>query len=154
MSAVVRILASEDWVCPVDGITKFYDSWHEERVGGKLHQGVDLIGFRGARLRAPVNGRVEFYWDTIGGRSFRLYADNGDYYFGTHLLRFGSPGRVEAGDPVGQMGSSGNATGTHLHFEYHPGGRGNQVNPYPIVNAHCHDRIPIDVPLDHATNGG
>lgn len=150
MSAVVRILASDDWVCPVDGTIKFYDSWHEVRASGKLHKGVDLIGFRGSRLRAPVDGRIEFYWDTVGGRSFSLYADNGDHYFGTHLLRFGSPGRVQAGDPIGQMGSSGNATGTHLHFEYHPGGRGNQVNPYPITDAHCGDRLPIDVPLDHA----
>ncbi|SVA98427.1 uncharacterized protein METZ01_LOCUS151281, partial [marine metagenome] len=44
MSAVVRILASDDWVCPVDGTIKFYDSWHEVRASGKPHQGVDLIG--------------------------------------------------------------------------------------------------------------
>ena len=153
MSAVVRILANDDWVCPVDGTIKFYDSWHEVRASGKPHQGVDLIGFRGARLRAPVDGRIQFYWDTVGGRSFSLHGDNGDYYFGTHLLRFGSPGRVKAGDPIGQVGSGGNATGNHLHFEYHPAGRGNQVNPYQIVDAHCGDRLPIDVPLDHAANG-
>lgn len=149
MSAVVRIVTTDDWVCPVEGTVKFYDSWLEVRSGGKLHMGVDIIGFRGARLRAPVDGRVTFYWDTVGGRSFNLYADNGDYYFGTHLLRFGSPGRVKAGDPIGQLGAGGNATGNHLHFEYHPGGRGNDVNPYPIVDVHCDNRLPIDVPLDH-----
>ena len=150
MSAVVRIATSNNWVCPVEGTVKFYDSWHEVRSSGKLHMGVDLIGFRGSRLRAPVDGRITFYWDTVGGRSFSLYADNGDYYFGTHLLRFGSPGRVKAGDPIGQLGAGGNATGNHLHFEYHPEGRGNHVNPYPIVDAHCGDRLPIDVPLDHS----
>ena len=33
--------------------------------------------------------------------------------------------------------------GVHLHFEYHPGGRENPVNAYPIVDAHCTDRIPM-----------
>jgi murein DD-endopeptidase MepM/ murein hydrolase activator NlpD len=31
---------------------------------------------------------------------------------------------VHAGDPLGQVGSEGNATGCHLHFEVHPTGGG------------------------------
>jgi murein DD-endopeptidase MepM/ murein hydrolase activator NlpD len=29
---------------------------------------------------------------------------------------------VHAGDPLGQVGQEGNATGCHLHFEVHPTG--------------------------------
>jgi hypothetical protein len=36
---------------------------------------------------------------------------------------------------IGYMGDSGNAQGVHLHFEYHPGGAQNAVNPYPLVDA-------------------
>jgi murein DD-endopeptidase MepM/ murein hydrolase activator NlpD len=31
---------------------------------------------------------------------------------------------VEAGEPVGLVGSEGNSTGCHLHFEVHPSGGG------------------------------
>ena len=146
-SAVVRLATSPDWVCPVETRTKFYDSWLERRSGGRKHEGVDLVGLRHDPILAPVDGVVIRRWDTLGGRSFDLVAANGDYYFGTHLSRFGADGEVRAGDVIGYMGDDGNAKGVHLHFEYHPGGKHNPVNPYPIVDAHCTNRTDIDVSL-------
>ena len=151
IEAIMKVINSKDWVCPVSNVVKFYDSWNEKRPRG-IHRGVDLVGFHGANLYAPVDGEISFFWDTVGGRSFRLTNENGDYYFGTHLHRFGKKsGKVSAGDVIGQLGAGGNATGPHLHFEFHPGplGQGNGVNPYQIVNRHCTDRIPIDMPLNH-----
>ena len=146
-SAVVRLATSPDWVCPVETRTKFYDSWLERRSGGREHEGVDLVGLRHDPILAPVDGVVIRRWDTLGGRSFDLVAANGDYYFGTHLSRFGADGEVRAGDVIGYMGDDGNAKGVHLHFEYHPGGKHNPVNPYPIVDAHCTNRVDINVSL-------
>jgi hypothetical protein len=39
-----------------------------------------------------------------------------------------------------------------LHFEFHAGptGRGNEVNPYQLVNRRCTDRIPMEMPLNHS----
>ena len=146
-SAVVRVATSSDWVCPVETRTKFYDSWLERRSGGREHEGVDLVGLRHDPILAPVDGVVTQRWDTLGGRSFDLVAANGDYYFGTHMSRFGADGEVQAGEVIGYMGDGGNAKGVHLHFEYHPGGKHNPVNPYPIVDAHCTNRVDINVSL-------
>ena len=136
-SAVVRVVNSTDWLCPVVGETRFHDSWGEPRSGGRTHEGVDIAAPSNTPIVAPVPGRVSYRWDSIGGRSFDLVADNGDYYFGTHLRRFGIEGRVAAGDNIGFVGSDGNADANLLHLEYHPGGRGNPVNPYPLAYAHC-----------------
>ena len=38
---------------------------------------------------------------------------------------------------IGYVGRTGNAGGYHLHFEYHPGGKGNSINPFFLVDAHC-----------------
>ena len=146
-SAVVRLATSSDWVCPVGTRTKFYDSWLERRSGGREHEGVDLVGLRHDPILAPVDGVVTRRWDTLGGRSFDLVAANGDYYFGTHMSRFGADGEVQAGEVIGYMGDGGNAKGVYLHFEYHPGGKHNPVNPYPIVDAHCTNRVDINVSL-------
>ena len=148
---IMELANSEDWVCPVANTVKFYDSWNEKRPRG-IHRGVDLVGFHGADLYAPVDGEITFFWDSVGGKSFRIIAENGDYYFGTHLYRYGKKsGKVSAGDVIGQLGAGGNATGPHLHFEFHPGpvGKGNGVNPYQIVNRRCTNRIPMEMPLNH-----
>lgn len=142
-SAVVRHATSTNWLCPVPGRIKFRDSWHEPRSGNRVHEGVDLVGLRGQPVVAPVDGVVSHRWDSIGGWSFDLVAPDGDYWFGTHLSGLGKSGEVEAGDVIGFLGDTGNAKGVHLHFEYHPGGRENPVNAYPIVDAHCTDRVAM-----------
>jgi murein DD-endopeptidase MepM/ murein hydrolase activator NlpD len=108
---------------------------------------VDLVGKRHDPILAPVAGAVSYRWDSVGGRSFDLVAADGDYYYGAHLSAYGREGEVEAGDVIGYMGDSGNAQGVHLHFEYHPGGAQNAVNPYPLTDAHCTDRAGSNVSL-------
>jgi murein DD-endopeptidase MepM/ murein hydrolase activator NlpD len=108
---------------------------------------VDIFGKRHDPLLAPGDGVVSYRWDSVGGRSFDLVAADGDYYYGAHLSAYGREGEVEAGDVIGYMGDSGNAQGVHLHFEYHPGGAQNAVNPYPLVDAHCTDRAGSNVSL-------
>jgi murein DD-endopeptidase MepM/ murein hydrolase activator NlpD len=136
-SAMIRKVASSDWVCPVDGEMEFRDSWGEPRSGGRKHDGVDIVARSRTPLLAPEAGTVTFRWDSIGGRSFDLVTADGDYYFGTHLRSYGTEGEVEAGEVIGYVGRTGNAAGYHLHFEYHPGGKGNSVNPFFLIDTHC-----------------
>ncbi len=124
--------------CPVNGPHEFVDSWGFARSGGRRHKGVDMLADAGTELVAPVSGQVEHATNNLGGRVFRLVDDNGNYYYGAHLSAFGKEGRVLAGEVIGYVGDSGNAAGiNHLHFEMHPGGRGNPVNPFVDTATVC-----------------
>jgi peptidoglycan LD-endopeptidase LytH len=107
---------------------------------GRRHQGVDMMAARGVPTVAPVSGRVEHRGNSLGGLSWHVYGDDGNYYYGTHLSAYANQGAgwVAAGTVIGYVGDTGNAAGNpHLHFEIHRGGRGNPINPYPTVRAHC-----------------
>jgi murein DD-endopeptidase MepM/ murein hydrolase activator NlpD len=125
--------------CPVDGPHNFIDSWGFSRSGGRRHKGVDIMADVGVPIVSPVNGTVSYRSNRVGGRSFHLYDEFGNYFYGTHLSAYGDvEGEVRAGQVIGFVGDDGNAAGIpHLHFEIHPGRRGNQINPFPDTAAVC-----------------
>lgn len=124
--------------CPVNGSHEFVNSWGFARSGGRRHKGVDMLADAGTEIVAPVAGEVEHATNSLGGRVFRLVDDTGNYFYGAHLASFGKQGRVAAGEVIGYVGDSGNAAGiNHLHFEIHPGGRGNPVNPFVDTASVC-----------------
>lgn len=126
------------FVCPVQGVSVFTDTFGAPRSGGRTHAGVDMLAKTGTPAVAPVSGVVTHRFNSTGGHSYHLEGDDGNYYYGTHLSAYGQAGRVSAGTVIGYVGDSGNAAGIpHLHFEIHRGGRGNVINPYPTVKAAC-----------------
>ena len=128
------------WVCPLAGPFSHFDDFGDPRHYGGWHKGNDLIAPTGTPVLAVESGRVEHRANRIGGNSAYLFADSGNYYYNTHLSAYENVGVgwVPAGAVIGYVGDSGNAAGLpHLHFEYHLGGRGNHINPYPIVHEAC-----------------
>jgi murein DD-endopeptidase MepM/ murein hydrolase activator NlpD len=93
---------------------------------------------RGTPVVNPVSGNVSTRGDALGGLSMHVQGDDGNYYYGTHLDSYsGATGHLPAGTVIGYVGDTGNAQGTHLHFEIHIGGYGNAINPYPTVARYC-----------------
>jgi murein DD-endopeptidase MepM/ murein hydrolase activator NlpD len=124
---------------PMTGKCSFTDSWHAPRPGGRLHEGVDIIGARGLPLVAVKDGVITKLVtnQTLSGNAIRLTIADGTYFYYAHLDAFAEGitvgTAVTAGQVIGYNGSTGSTT-PHLHFEVHPRG-GEAVNPYPFVKA-------------------
>lgn len=133
------VIASGEWVCPVQGPHAFSNDWGQPRSGGRRHQGNDILAARGTPVVANVSGVVNRHTSSLGGLSYYLRGSDGVTYYGAHLQSYSSAvGSVSAGTVIGYVGTSGNASGgpPHLHFEMHPGG-GGAVNPYPTLSKYC-----------------
>lgn len=128
---------STGFVCPVPG-AGFFNDFGFARSAGRFHEGNDLFAPHGSEVLASVGGHLEQHEGPIGGLQFRLRADDGTTYIGTHLSGFAASGRVAAGQVIGHVGDTGNAAGSrpHLHFEIIPEG-GGPINPYPLLEEAC-----------------
>ena len=129
-------------VFPVQGPCSFGDSYGAPRSGGRKHEGVDVIAKAGQWVYAAKDGTLtKRYLDAPGslsGNGWRLTAFDGTYFFYAHLSAFAAGlsvgSQVKAGQIIGQVGKTGDASISHLHFEVHPKG-GTSVNPTPMVKA-------------------
>lgn len=130
--------------CPVAGAVSFIDTWGAPRSGGRGHQGVDMMAARGTPVAAIFDGTISRTGSgsSLGGITIWMRSTSGDSFYYAHLDAIAggisSGTSVAAGQIIGTVGSTGNASPSypHLHFEYHPGG-GGAVNPYPLVRGIC-----------------
>jgi murein DD-endopeptidase MepM/ murein hydrolase activator NlpD len=138
VAAPTGTIPGPPWQCPIPSGSSFTDTYGQARSGGRRHLGVDMSAPIGTPTVAMVAGDVTYGRDSLGGLSWYLDGDDGNWYYGTHLSRFGPrEGHVEPREVIGYVGQSGNASTPHLHLEIHIGGRGNPVNPYPTVAKYC-----------------
>lgn len=87
---------------------------------GTLHAGIDIANGIGTPIRAAKAGTIILAgWN--GGYGNSIVIDHGGglstLYGHMTRLRASDGQRVSAGDLIGDMGSTGNSTGSHLHFE-------------------------------------
>lgn len=131
--------SGHQWVCPTGNAqVGFGNSFVPQTPGGGYyHNGIDMIGKRGTPLVAVVDGVAQARTNGPGGNVVFFYGDDGVFYYYAHLEAWGTLGRVSKGTVVGYMGMTGHAGTWHLHFEMHPGGVGNPVNPYNKLRQYC-----------------
>jgi murein DD-endopeptidase MepM/ murein hydrolase activator NlpD len=126
------------YVCPVDGPTAYGDTFgmvHHHKNWTHKHQGNDMMAALGTPVVAPFDGYATNGSQTNAGIYVKVTGAEGFVYM-MHLQRLGKLGAVEEGDVVGYVGTTGNASSPHVHFEWHPG-NGAAVDPYPQLNEVC-----------------
>jgi LysM repeat protein len=125
--------------CPVAGHHTIVHNWLAPRPGGRRHLGNDVFADRGTTVIANVSGALKHVSGATAGRAYYLTGDDGTTYYGAHLASYiAGAGRVEAGQAIGRVGSTGNAAGLspHLHFSVQPGG-GAAVDSWPYLQRVC-----------------
>ncbi len=108
--------------------------WHPVLSKWRSHKGVDYAAKRGTPIRASGDGKIKFA-GTKGGYGRTIIIQHGGRYttvYG-HLHRYAKGSRsgkkVKQGQIIGYVGSSGLATGPHLHYEF----RVNGVHRNPLT---------------------
>lgn len=105
---------------------------------GRFHHGIDIRAPGGTPIHAAHDGKVTYSgWRGGYGRMIVVEDDSGDfltYYAHCQSLDVESGDRVRRGQKIGNVGSSGKATGSHLHFEYRLSS-GRSLNPMEKLEA-------------------
>ncbi len=90
------------------------------RKGG-VHRGVDILAPDGTDVRASEYGLVLYAGDELRGYGNVIVLDHGEgittLYAHLSAFRVKSGDAVAAGQVIGAVGRTGNATTSHLHFE-------------------------------------
>ena len=123
---------------PIDGarISSRYGMRRHPILGySRMHRGTDFAAPTGTPIYAAGSGTIEFLGRNGGyGRHIRLRHVGSLKTSYSHMSRYarglGRGSRVQQGQIIGYVGTSGRSTGPHLHYEVLMEGR--QVNPMTL----------------------
>ncbi|MDJ0881805.1 MAG: peptidoglycan DD-metalloendopeptidase family protein [Gammaproteobacteria bacterium] len=120
--------------------------WHPVLSKWRSHKGVDYAAPRGTPIRASGDGKIKFK-GTKGGYGKTVFIQHGSKYTTVyaHMSRYAKGARkgksVKQGQVIGYVGSTGLASGPHLHYEF----RVNGVHRNPLTV-----KLPAAEPIDKA----
>jgi peptidoglycan LD-endopeptidase LytH len=123
------------------------DNFEEMRGGSRRHEAIDILAPRGTPVVAVDDGKVaKIFTSKQGGLTvYQFDRDDTHAYYYAHLDRYADNLKegmfLRRGDPIGFVGTSGNAPPNtpHLHFAMFELGpekhwwEGTAINPYPFL---------------------
>jgi len=143
-------------IIPVEGVVaaQLVDTWGQARSEGRKHEGIDIMARLGTPVRATAAGRIaKLFVSKRGGITvYQLDQTGRVIYYYAHLSAYAAGLKegddIRQGQLIAYVGSTGNATTPHLHFEIqrtgadHQWWRGTAFNPYmPLRTAHLSPEI-------------
>jgi murein DD-endopeptidase MepM/ murein hydrolase activator NlpD len=137
-----QAVAAAAWAHPLPGACRppYGGGQYLAPRSGYQHQGIDLGGIEhlpvGTPVRAVAAGTVTYAgYSGNAGNQVQVDHGNGVRSKTNHLSSFAvwSGQHVSAGQPLGGMGATGNASGAHAHIEVWQGG--SHVDPVAFLRA-------------------
>ena len=120
---------------PVTGtVTSRYGEREATNIISANHQGIDIGANMGTPIYAAMEGTVKVSSEE-GEYGKHIDITNGDVltrYAHCSKLLVKEGEKVKQGEKIAEVGSTGNSTGPHLHFEIRRGNRA--INPESIMN--------------------
>lgn len=129
---VGAVITSGSW--PAPGVTRISSPYgyriHPIFGTRKMHTGIDIAGPMGSSITSYDDGKVIFSgWQNGYGNTVMVQHNDGKVTLYAHnsqnMVKVGQT--VKKGQLIAKMGSTGNSTGSHLHFEIRI--NGSHVNP-------------------------
>lgn len=124
-------ISAAGFICPLaSGSYKVTSYWGD----GRGHKGMDLCASKGTPIYAAASGTVTFSgWN--GGYGYSVVIDHGNglttRYAHASALYVTKGQKVNQGQSIAAVGTTGDSTGNHLHFEVMI--NGTRVNPAPYI---------------------
>jgi murein DD-endopeptidase MepM/ murein hydrolase activator NlpD len=122
--------SKDDLFLPVKGIV----TSEFGKRDGRPHKGIDIAADNGDPIYAVLDGKV-VYAGTQRGYGNVVIIEHDDLIMTVYahnesnLVRLGE--KVKKGQPIATVGSTGNSTAPHLHFEYRV--KGKAINPREVL---------------------
>ncbi|MBS9384492.1 MAG: M23 family metallopeptidase [Dolichospermum sp. BR01] len=114
------------------------------------HEGIDIAGAKGTPILAAAAGTVvKAGWDDWGLGNFieiKHFNGNVTVYGHNSRLLVSKGQQVKQGQIIAEMGSTGNSTAPHLHFEFYVDGR-LASNPLSLLPSATIPKTPVNKPI-------
>jgi len=122
---------------PVNGAVTSFFGWRRDpfnKSRRQLHNGIDIKSSTGTPVRAAMAGRVSAVgFDNVFG-NYVLISHNSGYrtlYGHMSVIRTKTGSYVAQGERIGDVGNTGQSTGSHLHFTVYK--NGTATNPRVLL---------------------
>lgn len=125
-----------EFIKPIEGrvTSEFGERESTSKIVSTDHKGIDIATRQGTEIKASISGEViESSQNSEYGKFVKiLHGDVMTVYAHCKKLKTKKGDNVQKGDVIATVGSTGNSTGPHLHFEIRLSDR--YINPRYIID--------------------